>query len=152
MGANGAMPTKQTYIDLLTASVVANAALGAQKYLVTPEIAGYLAGVPELGNTIALPTFTYGADGQGRINGHDAYWYNLLPKTGTKGTSAGVCHAAIGGSFGVLTIAEWGAMEIILDPYTKARQSLVNIIANFLIDSNVTYPQALSVVLDQLAH
>jgi HK97 family phage major capsid protein len=152
MGANGAMPTKQTYIDLLTASFVANAALGAQKYLVTPEIAGYLAGVPELGNTIALPTFTYGADGQGRINGHDAYWSNLLPKTGTKGTSAGVCHAAIGGSFGVLTIAEWGAMEIILDPYTKARQSLVNIIANFLIDSNVTYPQALSVVLDQLAH
>jgi HK97 family phage major capsid protein len=151
LGANGALPTKQLYIDMLTAAFVANAeVLGLQKYLLTPEIAGYLAGQPELANTIALPTFTYGADGQGRINGHDAYWSNLLPKTLTKGTSAGVCHAAIGGSFGALTIAEWGAMEIILDPYTKAKQSLVNIIANFLVDSNVTYPQALSVCLDQL--
>lgn len=151
LGTNGALPTKQLYIDMLTAAFVANAeVLGVQKYLLTPEIAGYLAGQPELANTIALPTFTYGADGQGRINGHDAYWSNLLPKTLTKGTSAGVCHAAIGGSFGALTIAEWGAMEIILDPYTKAKQSLVNIIANFLVDSNVTYPQALSVCLDQL--
>jgi HK97 family phage major capsid protein len=151
LGTNGATPTKQLYIDMLTAAFVANAeVLGVQKYMLTPEIAGYLAGQPELANTIALPTFTYGADGQGRINGHDAYWSNLLPKTLTKGTSAGVCHAAIGGSFGAVTIAEWGAMEIILDPYTKARQSLVNIIANFLVDSNVTYPQALSVCLDQL--
>jgi HK97 family phage major capsid protein len=151
LGTNGATPTKQLYIDMLTAAFVANAeTLGVQKYLLTPEIAGYLAGQPELNNTIALPTFTYGADGQGRINGHDAYWSNLLPKTLTKGTSAGVCHAAIGGSFGAVTIAEWGAMEIILDPYTKARQSVINIIANFLVDSNVTYPQALSVCLDQL--
>lgn len=151
LGTNGALPTKQLYINMLTAAFVANAeVLGVQKYLVTPEVAGYLAGQPELANTIALPTFTYGADGQGRINGHDAYWSNLLPKTLTKGTSAGVCHAAIGGSFGALTIAEWGAMEIILDPYTKARQQLINIIANFLVDSNVTYPQALSVCLDQL--
>lgn len=154
LGTNGATPTKQTYIDMLTACFVANAALGSQKYLLTPEIAGYLAGLPELGNTIALPTFQYGsaggADGAGRINGHEAWWSNLLPKTLTKGTASGVCHAAIGGSFNALTIAEWGAMEIILDPYTKARQSLINIIANFLVDSNCTYPQAFSVVLDQL--
>jgi HK97 family phage major capsid protein len=152
LGTNGANPTKQLYIDMLTAAFVANAeVLGVQKYLVTPEIAGFLAGKPELANTIAIPTFTYGADGQGRINGHDAYWSNLLPKTLVKGTSGAVCHAAIGGSFGALTIAEWGAMEILLDPYTKAKQALVNIIANFLVDSNVTYPQALSVCLDQLA-
>ena len=151
LGTNGALPTKQNYIDMLTACFVANAdSLGEQKYLLTPEIAGYLAGQPELANTIALPTFTYGADGKGRINGHEAAWSNLLPKTLTKGTSAGVCHAALGGSFGALTIAEWGAMEIILDPYTGAKQSLVKIIANFLIDSNMTYPQAMSVILDQL--
>jgi HK97 family phage major capsid protein len=150
LGTNGATPIKQNFIDMLTACFTANAALGIQKYLLTPEIAGYLAGQPELNNTIALPTFTYGADGQGRINGHDAYWSNLLPKTLTKGTSAGDCHAAIGGSWSCLTIAEWGAMEIILDPYTKARQALVNIIANFLVDSNCTYPQAFSAILDAL--
>jgi HK97 family phage major capsid protein len=150
LGTNGLAPVKQNFIDMLTAAYVSNAELGDQKYLVTPEIAGYLAGQPELGNTIALPTFTYGPDGKGRINGHDAYWSNLLPKTLTKGTSAGVCHAAVGGSFNALTIAEWGAMEIILDPYTGAKQSLIKIIANFLVDSNCTYPQAFAVILDAL--
>jgi HK97 family phage major capsid protein len=150
IGANGGTPDKQNYIDMLTACFVANAAIGEQKYLLTPEIAGYLAGQPELGNTIALPTFTYGADGKGRINGHDAAWSNLLPKTLTKGTSTADCHAAIGGSFSALTIAEWGAMEIVLDPYTSARQGMINIIASFLVDSNCTYPQAFSVLLDQL--
>jgi len=150
LGTNGATPTKQNYIDMLTACFVANAALGEQKYLLTPEIAGYLAGLPELGNTIALPTFTYAADGKGRINGHEAAWSNLLPKTLVKGISGAVCHAAIGGSFNALTIAEWGAMEIILDPYTLARQGMIKIIAQFLVDSNLTYPQAFSVALDQL--
>jgi HK97 family phage major capsid protein len=151
LGTNGANPTKQNFIDMLTACAVANAELGdMQKYLVTEQTAGYLAGQPELGNTIALPTYTYSSDGKGRINGHEAARTNLLPINLTKGTAAGVCRAAIGGSWSALTIAEWGAMEIILDPYTGAKQSLVKIIANFLVDSNCTYPQAFSVILDSL--
>lgn len=149
IGTNGGQPTKGTLVDMLTQCEISNAFLGEQKYLTTPEIAGYLAKTPELANTIALPIYTYvGSNGQGRINGHDAWRSNLLPKTLTKGTAAGTCHASIAGSWSALTIAEWGAMEIILDPYTKARQSLINIIANFLVDSNLTYPQAFSVNLD----
>jgi HK97 family phage major capsid protein len=151
LGTNGATPTKQNFIDMLTACFTANAVLGDQKYLLTPEIAGYLAGLPELGNTIALPTYTYqGSGGMGRINGHDAPWSNLLPKNLVKGTSGANCHAVVGGSFNALTIAEWGAMDIILDPYTKSKQSLIQIVANFLIDSNCTYPQAFSTILDAL--
>jgi HK97 family phage major capsid protein len=150
LGTNGATPTKQNFIDLLTQTFVSNADNGEQKYLLTPEIAGYLAGQPELSNTIALPTFTYGPDGKGRINGHEAYWSNLLPKILTKGSSSGVCHAFAGGAWNNLTIAEWGAMEIILDPYTKARQALINVIANLMVDSNATYPQAFGVCLDAL--
>lgn len=151
LGTNGANPTKQNFIDMLTACSVANAELGGMpKYLVTEQTAGYLAGQPELGNTIALPIYTYAADGKGRINGHEAARTNLLPINLTKGSASGVCRAAIGGSWGALTIAEWGAMEITLDPYTGAKQSLVKITANFLVDSNCTYPQAFSVILDSL--
>lgn len=151
LGTNGANPVKQNFIDMLTACAVANAELGDnQKYLVTEQTAGYLSGQPELGNTIALPTYTYSPDGKGRINGHEAARTNLLPINLTKGSASGVCRAAIGGSWSALTIAEWGAMEIILDPYTGAKQSLVKIIANFLVDSNCTYPQAFSVILDSL--
>jgi HK97 family phage major capsid protein len=149
IGTNGGQISKSTCVDMLTAIQVANADMqGDAKYLFTPENAGYLAKTPELSNTIALPTFTYGQDGKGRVNGHDAYWSNLLPKTLTKGTASGTCHATIAAYWGWLTIAEWGAMEIIVDPYTKARQQLINIIANFLVDVGVLYPQAFSVNLD----
>jgi HK97 family phage major capsid protein len=148
IGTNGGQPSKGTYVDLLTQIMVANADAGDQKYLITPEMAGYLSKTAELANTISLPIYTYGPDGVGRINGHQAYWSNLLPKTLTKGSASGVCHASIAGAWNWLTIAEWGAMEIILDPYTKARQSMINIIANFLVDSNLLYPQAFSVNLD----
>jgi HK97 family phage major capsid protein len=149
VGANGGPLTKPLLTSMDTVIQVANADLGEGMYLITPENAGYLENTPELNNTIALPIMTTGADGIGRIRGKKAYRSNLLPKTLLKGTATN-CHAAAYGYWPELTIAEWGAMEILLDPYTKARQQLINIIANFLVDSNPTYPQAFSVILDSL--
>jgi HK97 family phage major capsid protein len=144
IGTNGGQPTKGTYIDMITKILSANAAmLGTPAYLVTPEMKGYLEKTPELSNTIALPIYY-----NGKINGYEAPYSNLLPKTLTKGTASGTCHASIAGVFNALTIAEWGAMEIILDPYTKARQALVNIVANFMVDVQPTYAAAFSVNLD----
>ncbi len=153
LGTNGAAPTYQNLIDMVTDIESYNAdSLGDPDYLFTPEIAGYLAGQPELSNSIALPIFQRSSKpgAQGTVNGHDAYKSNLVPKTLTKGTSAGDCHAIIAGVFEALTIAEWGAFEILLDPYTGAKQALIKIIGNLMIDVQPTYAQAFTVVLDAL--
>jgi HK97 family phage major capsid protein len=151
LGTNGAVPSFQPLIDMAMDPAAYNAdQLGELRYLITPEIAGYLQGQPKLANTIAQPIFTFGPDGQGYINGLKADWSNLLPKNLVKGTSGAVCHAGIAGVFNALTIAEWGAMEILLDPYTGAKQALIKITANFMMDVQPTYAQAFSVYLDAL--
>ena len=151
LGTNGASPTYQNLIDMAMDPATYNAdTLGEIRYLITPEISGYLQGVAKLSNQIALPIWTFGPDGQGYINGLKADWSNNLPKTLTKGTSTGVCHAGIAGAFNAVTVAEWGALEIMLDPYTGAKQALIKIIANMMIDVEPTYAQAFSVYLDAL--
>jgi HK97 family phage major capsid protein len=148
LGTNGAAPTFQNLIDMAMDPATYNADnLGELRYLITPEISGYLQGTAKLSNQIALPIWTFGADGQGYINGLKADWSNLLPKTLTKGTGTAL-HAGVAGVFNALTVAEWGAMELMLDPYTLAKQALIRIIANMMIDVEPTYPQAFSVYLD----
>jgi len=148
LGTNGGVPTFQNLIDMAMDPASYNAdQLGDIQYLITPEIAGYLQGQPKLSNTIAEPIFDFRADGQGVINGLKAYWSNNLPKNLTKGSGSAL-HAGIAGVFNALTIAEWGALEILLDPYTGAKQALVKIIANLMIDVQPTYAQAFSVYLD----
>jgi HK97 family phage major capsid protein len=147
LGTNGAAPTYQNLIDMVMDIAVYNAdRLGNPRYLVTPEISGYLQGTPKLNNTIAQPIWT-NEGGQGYINGFKADWSNLLPKTLTKGTGTNL-HAGIAGVWNALTVAEWGAMELLLDPYTGAKQALIKIIANFMVDVEPTYAQAFSVFLD----
>ena len=151
LGTNGAAPTFQNLIDMAMDPAAYNAdQLGELRYLITPEISGYLQGQPKLANTIAQPIWTFGPDGQGYINGLKADWSNNLPKNLVKGTSGAVCHAGIAGVFSALTIAEWGALELMLDPYTLAKQALIRIIANMMIDVEPTYPQAFSVYLDAI--
>jgi HK97 family phage major capsid protein len=149
LGTNGATPTYQNLIDMVMDIAAYNAdRLGEPRYLLTPEIAGYLMGQAKLANTIATPIWeTIG--GQGYINGHKADWSNLLPKTLTKGTGTNL-HAGIAGVWNALTVAEWGAMELLLDPYTGAKQALIKIVANFMVDVQPTYAQAFSVYLDAI--
>lgn len=151
LGTNGAAPTFQNLIDMAMDPAAYNAdQLGEIRYLITPEISGYLQGQPKLSNQIALPIWTFGADGQGYINGLKADWSNLLPKTLTKGTGTNL-HAGIAGVWNALTVAEWGAMELLLDPYTGAKQALIKIVANLMIDVEPTYAQAFSVYLDAVS-
>jgi HK97 family phage major capsid protein len=147
LGTNGAAPTFGNLVDMGQDPAAYNAdQLGELRYLLTPEIAGYLMQTPMLNNTIALPTWTTVGD-QGYINGRRADWSNLLPKNLTKGTGTGL-HAGIAGVFNCLTIAEWGAMELMLDPFTGSKQALIKIIANLMVDVHPTYAQAFSVYLD----
>jgi HK97 family phage major capsid protein len=147
LGANGAAPTFGALTDMAMDPAAYNAdQLGELRYLLTPEIAGYLMQTPMMNNTMALPIWN-NVGKQGYINGRLADWSNLLPKTLTKGTGTNL-HAGIAGVFNCLTIAEWGAMELLLDPLTAAKQALIKIVANFMVDVHPTYPQAFSVYLD----
>lgn len=147
VGANGGVPNYQVWTALMNDIAVQNAELGVMSFLSTPEIRDTAMNQAELSNTISKAIWTIGPDGKGRVAGQNAEVTNLLPKNLTKGTGTGL-HPIIYGYWPALVIAEFGAMDVIVNPYTRMRQAMIDIAATFLVDCNVTYPVAFSVVKD----
>jgi HK97 family phage major capsid protein len=147
LGANGNRPTYADITRLKTLIKKANAlGLGEGGYLTTPEIQDLLENTPRLGNTMALPVW----DGD-QMAGYKALGANQCPAGLSKGASAGVCHALIFGIWAELFILEWGALEIVVDPYTKAGSDIVRVITSHLVDVFVRRPQAFAAIKDALA-
>lgn len=148
LGANGAAPTYDSMVDLENSIEAANAALGAMGYLTTPEVKAKLKKTAQLANTAALPVWTGGPEGE--VGGYKAYASNQVPKTLTKGTSAGICHAILFGAWNQLVIGEWGVLEIQVDPYTRADYGEVVLRTFQMVGLAVRYPESFSVIKDAL--
>ena len=82
------------------------------------------------------------------IEGIRAFSTNNMPSNLTKGTSTTVCHAAILADWRQLLIGEWGAQEIVVDPYTLAARNLVRLISYQIVDIKRRQPKAFVVGTD----
>ncbi|WP_095948021.1 phage major capsid protein [Variovorax boronicumulans] len=76
---------------------------------------------------------------------------NNVPKTLTKGTANGVCSSLIfSGDWSELLIAQFGELDVIVDPYTLASTATVRITINQFVDIAVRQPKAFSIMEDGL--
>lgn len=148
MGTNGAaISSVGKLIDLWTEVAGDNADVGALAYLSTPQIAGKLAQTQAFSGTNGVPILTFDPDGFGRVNGMRFGITNQAPSTLTKGTSTGVCHAVAFGNWNDLIIGEWGAAEVIVDPYSSAPQQIV-VSTLVLVDVFLRYVESYSAIKD----
>jgi HK97 family phage major capsid protein/HK97 family phage prohead protease len=155
LGTNGAQPTYGNVVQQETDVATANADFGQLAYATTPGIRGRLKQTPQLANTIGLPVWSSdkrveGGLQMGEVNGYPAVASNNIPSNLTKGTASGICHALLFGAWDSVLIGEWGALEIMPDPYTKGAQAMVRVFAWDLCDTNLRYVSAFSVVKDAL--
>ena len=90
------------------------------------------------------------APGEKELNGYKLVASTLVPSTLDKGASTGVCSAMIFGNFADLLIANWGGLDIVIDPYTDAKNSLVNVIVNSWWDVNVRHAESFAAMKDIL--
>ena len=130
--------------ELETQIAEANAdALGAAAYLTTPRVRKKLKVTPEMGNTIALPIW------QGsEANGYRAEVSNQVPKVETGGGTPYLAHSLIYGIWNQLIIGEWGALEVITDPYRLKKQGMIEVTTFDTCDVNVRHPQAFGAATD----
>lgn len=154
-GTNGAQPTYGNILQHESDVATANADIGSLGYVTTPGIRGRLKQTAVLANTISLPIWQNddqidGGLRRGIVNGYPAMASNQVPSNLTKGTSSGICHAVIFGSWDSVLIGEWGAIELLADPFTKGGQGMVRVIGYALCDTNVRYVSAFSVSKDAL--
>jgi len=97
--------------------------------------------------TNGVPVWTGGRDGE--MLGYPAYATNLMPGNLTKGTSNGICHAAIFGDFSSVYVLEWGAAELMVDPITNG-PAIIRVLSYQLIDILVRFPESFTIVNDIL--
>lgn len=127
-------------VQLETEVAADNADIGVMAYATTPEVRGN-AKTAEKATGTAQFIWTGGGD-NGEMNGFRAVASNQFLKNMGAGTNE---HGIIFGVWDQLLIGEWGALELIVDPYTLARQGLIGVTLFVIADVAVRYPEAFSI-------
>lgn len=146
IGTNGGLPTYTTTVGLEYTVENANANVGPMGYLTTPGIKGTLKTTQQFATTNGVAVWT--GDEEGVVNGYRALSSKQVPSTLTKGTSTTVCHAILFGVWSQLYIGEWGALEIITDPYALKKQGMIEVTSFQMVDVMLRYPEAFAVTKD----
>lgn len=82
------------------------------------------------------------------VLGYNAAYSNNVPSTLTKGSSTSICHAIILGAFNQLFIGQWGGVDILVNPYTRAKENILEVVLNANFDVKVKYEQAFCYMKD----
>jgi HK97 family phage major capsid protein len=132
-----------TWLDILNYEMIpatANADVATSAFLFTPEVRAQLKDTPKFPSGLAVPIWNdgpkdpFGIDLQGPA-GYRAAVTNQLAKNGTKaGVTGAILHNSIFGDWGQLVLADWGAREIVVDPYTQAGNGAIVVTQRALHD------------------
>jgi len=146
-GTNGAAPLWDDITGLYKEIAVDNADLGNLAYVTNPQV------VNKLQNT---PKQSSGVEGNfimnqpNLLNGFNTAVTTSVSSTLTKGTANGVCSAIFFGNWADLGLASWGGMDILVNPYTKGKDGITEVILNTYLDSNLHRPTSFAAMLDAL--
>lgn len=148
IGANGGVPTWDSIVDLETALGNANALRGTLGYLTTPGMIGKLkktkidAGSGDL-------VVQMNQSGAMSMNGYPIHRSTLVPSNLTKGTTTTPSlHAILFGNFRELYMAQWGGLDIVVDPYTLATKAQVKVTVNSWWDIALRHAQSFAAIKD----
>lgn len=146
MGTAGAVPTFAKLVDMETEIANDNADVETMGYITTTGIRGYLKQTQQFSGTNGVPIWTV-AGAQGYVNGYRAFATNQVPSTLTKGSNTGTNHLIAFGDWSQALIGEWGATELVVDPY-KSKPTIIEVAAHVMVDILFQYPEAFTIMND----
>ncbi len=149
-GTNGAAPDWADIVQLETEVAVDNADVGNLAYLTNAKVRGKLKVTEKASGTAQYIWGDSGEAGMGMMNGYRAGVSNQVPGNLTKGTADSICSAIIFGNWADLMIGEWGAMELLVDPYRLKKQGLIEITSFILVDMALRHPESFAAMKDAL--
>lgn len=141
IGANGGAPTWAAIVKIEGDVDQANALMENLAYLTTPRMRSYMKAITK-------------DSGSGRflVEGNTMNGYNVIatsnvPDNLTKGISND-CHAIIFGNWAELIVAQWGPLDLVIDPYTRAEYNEVVVVVNSHWDIGVKHAASFSAIQD----
>jgi HK97 family phage major capsid protein len=131
-------------VGMESAVATANADVDEMAYIFTPGVYGNLKTTLKASGSIE---FILGEGGT--VNGFKAVRSNNVPSNCVKGAPPVTgLHAAFFGDWSALTIATFGAVEIIVDPYASKNKGLIEVTGLLMADVAVRTPQSFARILD----
>jgi HK97 family phage major capsid protein/HK97 family phage prohead protease len=152
-GGNGTAISIDDMIDLETAVASSDADFGSLAYMTNAKVVGAL---KKLKSTTGQYLWTNAPGGQrgatpGEINGYTVARTNQVPSNLTKGTGTNLS-AVYYGNWSDILIAEWGSMEILLNPYGAGFKSgTLEMRALQAVDVNIRHAASFAVKSDAIA-
>ena len=144
IGTNGGPITWAKVVALETKINAGNANRGKLAYLTNAQVVGDLKTIERASNTARFLL-----DGNfDNLNGYPIEWTNLVPSNLTKGTASQQCSAMIFGNFEDLYIGQWGGLDLVVDPLTRAEYGDVRVILNAWNDVKVVEPKSFAAIKD----
>lgn len=147
-GTNGAAPTWDNIVTLETLVAASNADVGRLGYVTNAKARGKLKRTPV--SSPYPPMIWDTTAGDTPVNGYRAVVSNQVASNLTKGTSNGVCSAIFFGNWSDLLIGMWGALDLMVDPYSGSTAGTVRVVALQDVDVNIRHPESFSAMLDAL--
>lgn len=134
--AMGGSPSYGLLVDMLGKVAKQNASRGRLGFLTTPMMAAYLKQTLEFGagGGVNAPIWR-GPFDDGEVAGYPARATNQISDTMSgSAETGGTEHGIIFGNWAEVVIGMWEGFELLVDPYTEARQAMVRAITFQMID------------------
>lgn len=145
---NGAAPDYADLVDLESALANANADQGKLGYLTNSKVRGAL---KKTALDAGSGLFVWDRLSGNELNGYPVGVSNNVPSNLTKGSGSNLS-AIIFGNWNDLVIGSWGnALDLVVDPYTSAKESIVNVICSNDYDVLVKRPESFAAMVDAIA-
>lgn len=146
VNANGAALTWGDIVALWNEVVGNNSTMVSPAFLTNNRVIAAGSATPRQSSGVE-GNFIFNEDMQ--VYGHAVRHSTNVPSDITKGSNTDL-NAIIFGDFSQLTLAQWGGLDLLVNPYTLAKTAQVEIIANIWVDFIITRPQAFAVIKDVL--
>lgn len=145
-GTNGLAPTWANMVALETAVADDNADSGSLSYLFNAVTRGKLKTVEKTSTSTAQFIWENG----NVVNGQRATVTNSLRSNLTKGSASAICSEAIFGNWADAGLAQWGGIDLVVDPYTSAGSNTTNVYYNMFVDVFIRRQNSFSYIADLL--
>jgi len=141
--ANGAAPKRADLVNLEKAVALENADLGRLGYVTNAKVRAFLKNLE-----VSSGSGRFAWDGaNSEVMGYPAMTTSNVPSNLSKGTSNDLS-AIIFGNFRDLLIGQWGGLDLIVNPYTKAKKGTIEMIVHQYVDVALRHSKSFAAVKD----
>lgn len=117
-----------------------NALMGNLAYIMRPELRGVAK--TKVKDASGAGGFVVEGNGGGLLNGYKALASTNVPTGLGDGSYA---HGIIFGNWSDYFIGQWGALDIVVDPFTQAKDSIVNVTVTMWANMGVIRPESFAI-------